>query len=154
MWAVRHYVPLDSWEISNYVLTCTYDLIYRYHVHSLVSYGILVSQYLVSFTENEVIISRVSVPAEPPWELFLYQSRASKVHSDAMSSGNNWSSAPSPGFQNGFKYLIATFSIGFTIVSHKWKAKRLRFCSSSLVPFQFCSSRSFLHGQSLRKSQL
>lgn len=93
--------------------------------------------------------------AELPWELFLYQSRASKVpqpnriHNDAVSSGNNWSSAPSPGFQNGFKYLIAKFSVGFTIVSHKWKAKRLRFYGSSLVPFQFCSCRSFLHGQSV-----
>lgn len=59
MWAVRHYVPLDLSEISNYVLTCTYDLIYKYLRY-------LSMMYLVSFTESEVITSRVSVSAEPP----------------------------------------------------------------------------------------
>ena len=47
MWAVRHYVPLDLSEISNYVLTCTYDLIYKY------LWYLSILMYLVSFTESE-----------------------------------------------------------------------------------------------------
>ena len=138
-----------------------------------------VSRYLVSYIYIYIyislslcMISRISVSAE----YHLHQScfcinlKLQRSHSfDAVSSGNNWSSAPSPGFQNGFKYLVANghgtvcilrwehiFRLGFTIVLPQVEgkmilqsSKALQFCSSPLVPFQFCSCHSFLHGQSL-----